>query len=77
MRHGMVGIIDKGDGVAGHVCIGRINNVNSTDQFMEYWNKNKFCSAGEVFTTPADLIEGLLIIIDFIGLEISDSARGN
>lgn len=77
MRHGMIQIVDRGDGVLGHACIGRINDINSTQQFMEYWNKDKFCSAGEVFITPADLIEGLLTIIDFVGIELSERMNGN
>jgi hypothetical protein len=40
---------DRGDGVKGHYCIGR--QVNDGDGFLywEFYNKGKWCSAGEVF----------------------------
>lgn len=36
---------DGGDGVKGHYCIGR----KHPDGYFEFWNKGRWCSAGEVF----------------------------
>lgn len=40
-------IVDRGDGVKGHYCIGRL--VKPGEPYWEYWNKGEWGSAGEVF----------------------------
>lgn len=39
-------LFDRADGVRGHFCIGR----RRSDGCCEYWNRDGFYSAGEVFT---------------------------
>jgi hypothetical protein len=39
-------IIDRGDGVRGHYCIGRLH---ASGRYWEYYNKGKWTSAGDVF----------------------------
>jgi hypothetical protein len=38
---------DYADGVRGHYCIGR--RISPDSIYWEYYNKGKWCSAGEVF----------------------------
>lgn len=45
----VVKLYDGGDGVKGHYCIGRWNPAG----YHEFWFKDKFCSAGEVFVGKA------------------------
>lgn len=40
-------LIDRGDGVAGHFCIGRL--CKPGQPYWEFWNKGQWVSAGEVF----------------------------
>lgn len=40
-------LTDRGDGVKGHYCIGRL--IKPGEPYWEYWNKGQWSSAGEVF----------------------------
>lgn len=40
-------LVDRGDGVKGHYCIGRL--VKPGEPYWEYWSKGEWSSAGEVF----------------------------
>lgn len=40
-------LIDRGDGVKGHYCIGRL--INPSESCWEFWNHGKWLSAGQVF----------------------------
>lgn len=42
-------IIDRADGVRGHFAIGRKLNARAKISIWEFWSKNRWCSAGEVF----------------------------
>jgi hypothetical protein len=40
-------LVDRGDGVKGHYCIGR--KINPHESFWEFWNSGQWLSAGQVF----------------------------
>lgn len=44
-------IVDRGDGVKGHYCIGR---WNTKGRFNEYYNNGRWVSAGELFYAPVE-----------------------
>ncbi len=39
-------LFDRADGVKGHFCISR---YNSDGNFIEFYNRGMWCSAGELF----------------------------
>lgn len=40
-------LLDRGDGVRGHYCIGRL--INLDEPYWEYWNAGRWHSVGTVF----------------------------
>lgn len=42
-------LLNRGDGVDGHYCIGRRIDVSGSYSCWEFWNEGRWLSAGEVF----------------------------
>lgn len=61
-RAGIPKLIDRGDGVRGHYCIGRSIDFLAHPSIFEFWNESHgWCSAGTVYvgeqTAKAKLYE--------------------
>lgn len=50
-------LFNRADGVNGHFCIGR--KINESKNFYEFYNKGKWLSAGELFTSFEEAFDKL------------------
>jgi len=51
------GLLDRGDGVKGHYCIGRLIRIDEI--YWEFWNHGKWASAGQVFVGKEAAMEAM------------------
>ncbi len=67
----MIVLANRADGVKGHYCIGRTVN----GKYYEYYNKGKWCSAGQLFIGLESAIDALLLIINHKFKKLEELAR--
>lgn len=56
---------NRGDGVDGHYCIGRL--IDPAKPYWEFWNQDKWSSAGEVFVGKEAAQQALLRLRSKVG----------